>query len=138
MLLSNGLNGPPCGTPASVFSNFWPTTTPAFRYLCTSEITRPSFTVLDSISINLLWLTVSKNFAAMAGSGQSEKASKYLNEYISGNTERNDRNVANAWYYLGITEKNKNNQTAAKGHFNNALRINPDHKEAQQALKELN
>jgi tetratricopeptide (TPR) repeat protein len=85
---------------------------------------------------NLLYQ--SGRIAAMAGSGQSEKASKYLNEYISGNTERNDRNVTNAWYYLGITEKNKNNQTAAKGHFNNALRINPDHKEAQQALKELN
>lgn len=76
--------------------------------------------------------------AAMAGQGHSEKAQKYLNDFISGNTDKNDRNLANAWYYLGITEKNKNNQTAARNHFNTALRINPQHKQAQEALKELN
>ena len=54
MLLSNGLNGPPCGIPISVRSNFPFATTPAFRYLCISEITLPSLMVHDSTSMSLL------------------------------------------------------------------------------------
>ena len=63
MLLSNGLNGPPCGIPISVRSNIPFAITPAFRYLCISDMTLPSFMVLDNTSISLLWLTVSKNFS---------------------------------------------------------------------------
>ena len=62
-LLSNGLSGPPCGIPVSVFSNIPPLITPALRYLCVSDITRPSLMVLDNTSISLLWHTVSKNFS---------------------------------------------------------------------------
>ena len=36
--------------------------TPAFRYLCISDMTRPSLTVRDSTSMSLLWFTVSKYF----------------------------------------------------------------------------
>ena len=56
----NGLNGPPWGTPSDVAWNPPSSITPAFRYLCISEITRPSLMVLDSTSISLLWFTVSK------------------------------------------------------------------------------
>ena len=62
-LLSSGLNGPPCGIPTSVRSNIPSAITPAFRYLCISDMTLPSFMVLDNTSISLLWLTVSKNFS---------------------------------------------------------------------------
>ena len=49
MLLRSGLNGPPCGIPTSVFSNIPLLITPALRYLCMSDITRPSLMVRDSI-----------------------------------------------------------------------------------------
>ena len=62
-LLSNGLNGSPCGIPISVFSNTPLLIIPALRYLCISDITRPSLIVLDNTSISLLWHTVSKNFS---------------------------------------------------------------------------
>ena len=59
----SGLNGPPCGTPSSVFSKNPFCNTPAFRYLCISDTTRPSSIVRDNTSISLLWFTVSKNFS---------------------------------------------------------------------------
>ena len=76
--------------------------------------------------------------AAMSGAKNSDKARKYLNAWIAENKQGNERNLANAWYYLGITEKNGNNLHAARNHFNAALKINPEHRQAKEALKELN
>lgn len=48
ILLSNGLSGPPCGIPVSVFSNIPPLIAHALRYLYISDITRPSLMVFDN------------------------------------------------------------------------------------------
>lgn len=76
--------------------------------------------------------------AAMSGAKNSEKARKYLNTYIAETKQGNERSLANAWYYLGLAEKNGNNLPAARTHFNSALRLNPDHKQAKEALQALN
>ena len=56
----SGLNGPPWGTPSVLAWKLPSSITPEFKYLCISDMTLPSFIVLDSTSISLLWLTVSK------------------------------------------------------------------------------
>ena len=56
----SGLNGPPCGTPSMLAWKLPSSITPEFRYLWISDMTLPSLIVLDSTSISLLWLTVSK------------------------------------------------------------------------------
>ena len=76
--------------------------------------------------------------AALSGAKNTEKAKKYLNTWIAENKQGNERNLANAWYYLGLTEKNGNNLQVARNHFNAALKLNPEHKLAKEALKELN
>lgn len=76
--------------------------------------------------------------ASQAGSLHSDKGSKYLAQYIETNRNQKDRNMANAYYYLGIIEKNKLNVSQAKVHFNKALAIHPAHAQAEKSLKELN
>ena len=63
MLLRSGLSGPPCGVPTLLSCTTPLTITPAFRYLCISDITLPSLIVKDSRRNRKLWLTVSKNFS---------------------------------------------------------------------------
>ena len=72
-LLSNGLNGPPCGIPVSVLSNIPLLITPALRYLCIIDITRPSLIVLDNTSISLLcqvFCNLFDNAAKHGGAGK--------------------------------------------------------------------
>ena len=58
-----GLSGPPCGVPTLLSCTIPLTITPAFRYLCISDITLPSLIVKDSRRNRKLWFTVSKNFS---------------------------------------------------------------------------
>jgi tetratricopeptide (TPR) repeat protein len=95
-------------------------------------------TAYEKFPANRNLLLQAGRMAALSGATNSSKATKYLNDYISGSPDKNGRSIANAWYYLGLNEKNKNNHSVARNHFNSTLRINPDHKLAQQALKELN
>ncbi|MFO7616735.1 MAG: tetratricopeptide repeat protein [Bacteroidales bacterium] len=61
---------------------------------------------------------------------------KALNDYINGSGTRESRNVASAYYYLGLIEKSKGNKSAARKQFEQALKLNPDHKPSQEAIKE--
>ena len=76
--------------------------------------------------------------ASQPGTLHSDKGSKYLGQYIETKREQKDRNMANAYYYLGLIEKNKMNVPQAKAHFNKALAIQPAHSQAEKSLKELN
>lgn len=76
--------------------------------------------------------------AALAGNDFSEKGKKYLNDYISNTSDKKDRTIADAYYFLGLIDKNDGNNQQAKSNFTAALAINPDHSRSQKALKELN
>jgi tetratricopeptide (TPR) repeat protein len=61
----------------------------------------------------------------------------YLNSFINTSEDKTERSLGDAYYYLGLIEKNKNNKQLATNNFNKALNINPDHRWAKEALKEL-
>jgi tetratricopeptide (TPR) repeat protein len=77
---------------------------------------------------------------AIANSSEKHwgKGNQYLNTYIKEKDDKSDKSLGDAYYYLGVIAKNKNDNQLAKNHFNSALKINPDHNLAQQALKNLN
>ncbi len=75
--------------------------------------------------------------ASGAGPKHHDKGVRYLNQYIEKSPGRSDRGLANAYYYLGVIESDRNNKTKATAHFNEALKINPEHRQAQQALSGL-
>lgn len=60
MSLRNGLSGPPYGVPSSLACHTPLSMTPLRRYLCRRLIVLPSLMVRLSISMSLMWLTVSK------------------------------------------------------------------------------
>ncbi len=62
---------------------------------------------------------------------------KALNDYIAGAGSRESRNLASSYYYLGLIEKTKGNAASARKQFEQALRVNPDHKPAREELKAL-
>ncbi len=75
---------------------------------------------------------------AQAGNAQFGKATEYLNRYLNTLSNKQDRSAANAHYYLGLIQKQSQNNSLAKNHFQEALKINPEHKASQDAIKSLN
>ncbi len=75
---------------------------------------------------------------AQAGNVHFSKATDYLNRYLQALPNRQDRSAANAHYYLGLIQKQSLNNTLAKNHFQEALKINPEHKASQDAIKNMN
>lgn len=93
---------------------------------------------IEKFPKNTSLLLQAGRLASQAGSPHSDKGSKYLGQYIEKHREQKDRNMANAYFYLGMIEKNKMNISEAKAHFNKALAIHPAHSQAEKSLKELN
>ncbi len=65
------------------------------------------------------------------------KAIDYLNRYINTSNDKSDRSIADAYYFLGLIEKNRNNKQLALTHLNNALKVNPNHRWAKEVIKEI-
>ena len=66
-----------------------------------------------------------------------DEGQKMLQAYLNLTTNKNDRNLANAHYYLGLIEKNRGNSVNAKKQIELALKINPDHKLSKELLRTL-
>lgn len=66
-----------------------------------------------------------------------EEGEKALGEYIRLTPNKNDKNLANAYHYLGLIEKNRGKILAAKKNFDLALKINPEHKLTLDILKKM-
>lgn len=64
-----------------------------------------------------------------------DEGEKALNEFISQTS--NNRSLANAYYYLGLIEKNRGKTSNAKNHFEMALKLYPDHKPTKEILKKM-
>jgi tetratricopeptide (TPR) repeat protein len=75
--------------------------------------------------------------ASLSGTKNSETGLKYLNAYVKSAQDKKDRNLANAYYYMGLIEKDKKNIPSARTHFAAALEINPSHQQSQKALDDL-
>ncbi len=74
---------------------------------------------------------------ASASGKNLDEGERMLNKYISLTTNKNDRNLANAYYYLGLIERKRGNTANARKQFELALKINPEHKQAKESLKML-
>ena len=72
--------------------------------------------------------------AAMSGTKNGEKGKKYLSAFIEQVPDKSNRNLANAYYFLGVIEKDRKNTSAALGYFNAALKINPNHRQSKEAI----
>ncbi len=92
---------------------------------------------IERFPTNRNLLLVAGRMASFSGEKHSENGVKYLNSYIGENPDMADKNIGEAYYYLGMIEKNRGNKTLARKHFNSALKVNPDHTRSQQALKEM-
>jgi tetratricopeptide (TPR) repeat protein len=66
-----------------------------------------------------------------------EEGEKSLNEFIRLTTDKNDRSLANAYYYLGLIEKKRGQTENARKHVELALKLNSEHKPSKKLLKEL-
>jgi tetratricopeptide (TPR) repeat protein len=75
--------------------------------------------------------------ASNANVKYSNQGIKYLTDYISKTPDISNRNLTEVYYLMGLIEVKKNNKTEARKHFNAALKIDPNHTKAQQALKEI-
>lgn len=64
-----------------------------------------------------------------------DEGEKALNKFISLTTNSNDKNLANAHYYLGLIEKKRGKTFNAKKQFELALKCNPEHKLTLDILK---
>lgn len=65
------------------------------------------------------------------------KGIEYLNAYIKSTDDKSDLTLGDAYYYLGLIEKNRNNLQLAMSHFNQAIKINPNHRWAKEAIEEI-
>jgi tetratricopeptide (TPR) repeat protein len=75
---------------------------------------------------------VTANSGTMMDDGE-----KSLNEFIRLTANKNDRNLANAYYYLGMIEKKRGNRENARKQIELALKYNPGHQPSKKLLKEL-
>lgn len=66
-----------------------------------------------------------------------EEGEKSLNEFIRLTPDKNDKSLANAYYYLGMIEKKRGNMEKAKKQIESALKLNPNHEPSRKLLKEL-
>jgi tetratricopeptide (TPR) repeat protein len=73
-----------------------------------------------------------------ANSGKMmEDGEKSLNEFIRLTVNKNDKNLANAYYYLGMIEKKRGNRENARKQIELALKYNPGHQPSRKLLKGL-
>jgi tetratricopeptide (TPR) repeat protein len=73
-----------------------------------------------------------------ANSGnRMDEGEKSLNGFIRLTPDKNDKSLANAFYYLGLIEKKRGNTANAKKQIESALKLNPEHKPSRKLLKEL-
>jgi tetratricopeptide (TPR) repeat protein len=73
-----------------------------------------------------------------ANSGKMmEEGEKSLNEFIRLTANKNDKSLANAYYYLGMIENKRGNPDKARKQIGLALEINPEHQPSKKFLKEL-
>ncbi len=73
-----------------------------------------------------------------ANSGNKmDEGEKSLNEFIRLTANKNDKSLANAYYYLGLIEKKRGKTANAKKHIELALKLNPEHKPAKEILEKL-
>jgi len=75
-------------------------------------------------------------FTANSGKMMDE-GEKSLNEFIRLTVNKNDRSLANAYYYLGMIEKKRGNRENARKQIELALKNNPGHQPSRKLLKEL-
>jgi tetratricopeptide (TPR) repeat protein len=75
---------------------------------------------------------VTANSGTMMDDGE-----KSLNEFIRLTANKNDRSLANAYYYLGLIEKKRGNRENARKQIESALKLNPEHQQSKKLLKEL-
>jgi len=75
--------------------------------------------------------------ASSSGPKYHDRGIRHLNKYIADTPNKADRSLANAYYYLGVIEQGKKNNTAARNHFNAALKINPEHRQAQKSIGDM-
>ena len=66
-----------------------------------------------------------------------DEGEKSLNEFIRLTPNKNDKSLANAYYYFGLIEKKRGNTANAKKQIETALKLNPEHKPSKEFLKEL-
>jgi len=66
-----------------------------------------------------------------------DEGEKSLQKFIKLTANKDDKSLANAYYYLGMIEKNKGNKANAKKYFELALKINPEHKQTKEIIKTL-
>jgi tetratricopeptide (TPR) repeat protein len=92
---------------------------------------------IERFPTNRNLLLVAGRMASYGGEKHSENGVKYLNYYIGENPDMADKNIGEAYYYLGMIEKNRGNKSLARKHFSSALKVNPDHTKSQQALKDM-
>lgn len=83
-----------------------------------------------------LMLQIGRIFATTEQDDVS-KGVDYLNSYIKSTNDKSDMSLGDAYYYLGLIEKNRNNKHLALSHFNQAVKINPNHRWAKQAIDEV-
>lgn len=67
----------------------------------------------------------------------SERGIAYLTQFIQKADKEDTKNIADAYYFLGVIEKNKNNLSSAKGYIQKSLAIRKDHAGAKKMLQEL-
>ena len=73
-----------------------------------------------------------------ANSGKKmDDGEKSLIEFIRLTVNKNDRSLANAYYYLGMIDKKRGNRENARKHIEQALKYNPEHQLSRKLLKEL-
>ncbi|MBC8181031.1 tetratricopeptide repeat protein [candidate division KSB1 bacterium] len=66
-----------------------------------------------------------------------QRGKECLHQFIQAKTNNNETVTAWAHYRLGLIHEKEGNKDEAKKEFETALKINPDHKQAKKALKNL-
>jgi len=78
-----------------------------------------------------------RTFGATPEQSDASKGVDYLNSYINSIDDKTNSSLSDAYYYLGLIEKNRNNKQLALSHFNQAIKITPNHRWAKGVIDEL-
>ncbi|MDY0201376.1 MAG: tetratricopeptide repeat protein [Tenuifilaceae bacterium] len=76
-------------------------------------------------------------FYAISDVKDNDKGVKVLKSFIDSSKSKPDFALADAYYYLGLIEKKKENTQQANAHFKYALSVNPYHKGSKKELDKL-
>lgn len=76
-------------------------------------------------------------FYAISDVKEKDKGVAVLKSYIDSSKSKPDFALADAYYYLGLIEKKKENTPQANAHFKYALSVNPYHKGSKKELNNL-